>query len=120
MSRVIHFEIPVDDANRASKFYTSVFGWKIEKSPMMDYWLVTTGPDAEPGINGALNTRENLKVTTNTVSVNSVDAALTKVTKAGGKGLTPKMPIPGVGWFAYCQDTEGNTFGIMQADLKAK
>jgi predicted enzyme related to lactoylglutathione lyase len=119
MSRVIHFEIPVDDSSRASKFYTSVFGWKIEKSPMMDYWLATTGPEKEPGINGALTPRENMKCTSNTISVPSVDEFLQKVIKAGGKGLTPKMPIQGVGYFAYCQDTEGNMFGIMQADTKA-
>ena len=32
----------------------------------------------------------------------------------------PKMPIPGVGWLAYMKDTEGNVFGMMQADANAK
>lgn len=28
----------------------------------------------------------------------------------------PKTPVPGIGWFATCQDTEGNVFGIMESD----
>ncbi len=121
MARVIHFEIPVDDAERATKFYSSVFLWKIEKSPLMDYWLANTGPDKEPGINGALTPRENMiKTTTNTIGVTSVDESLKKITKAGGKAVTPKTPIQGIGYFAYCLDTEGNLFGIMQADASAK
>ena len=121
MPRVIHFEIPVDNSARATKFYSSVFGWKIEKSPIMDYWLANTGPENEPGINGALAPRDNtMKTTTNTVGVPSVDEFIKKIVKAGGKVVTPKMPIPGVGYFSYCQDTEGNLFGIMQADTSAK
>ena len=121
MPRVIHFEIPMDNNERATTFYSSVFGWKIEKSPFMDYWLATTGPDNEPGINGALAPRaDTMKTTTNTVGVPSVDEFLKKIAAAGGKAVTPKMPIPGIGYFAYCQDTEGNLFGIMQDDKSAK
>ena len=121
MPRVIHFEIPMDDNERATKFYSSVFDWKIEKSPFMDYWLATTGHDKEPGINGALSPRDNnMKTTTNTIGVSSVDEFLQRIVTAGGKAVTPKMPIPGIGFFAYCQDTEGNLFGIMQEDKSAK
>jgi predicted enzyme related to lactoylglutathione lyase len=123
MPRVIHFEIVVDDANRAKKFYESVFGWKIGKYGPIDYWLVETGEKSEPGINGAIMKKGNQiksKGTVNTVSVPSVDAFMNKVKENGGKVLTPKMPIPGIGYFAYCQDTEGNTFGIMEEDKTAK
>jgi hypothetical protein len=30
------------------------------------------------------------------------------------------MPIPGIGWLAYCKDTEGHIFGIMHPDPAAK
>lgn len=122
MPRVIHFEIGADDPTRASKFYSKVFGWKIENwAGPQDYWLATTGPDTEPGINGAIMKRPDPKATViNTIGVPSVDDFATKVTKNGGKVLTPKMPIPGVGYFAYCLDTEGNQFGIMQDDKSAK
>jgi predicted enzyme related to lactoylglutathione lyase len=121
MSRVIHFEIPINDADRAVKFYKDVFGWKIEKWPgPTDYWLVNTGDEKSPGINGGLMKRGNVQHTTNTLGVDSVDASVTAVTKAGGKLIMPKMPIPGVGYFAYCEDPEGNLFGVMQADANAK
>jgi predicted enzyme related to lactoylglutathione lyase len=119
MPRVIHFEIPADDTGRAVKFYQRVFGWKIEKWGPMDYWLATTGPDSEPGINGAIMSKETQKTTVNTVNVSSVDEYAKKIVEAGGKILTPKMPIPGVGYFSYCVDTEGNVFGIMENDPKA-
>ena len=119
MPRVIHFEIPADDTGRAVKFYQKVFGWKIEKWGLMDYWLATTGPDSEPGINGAIMTKETQKVTVNTINVSSVDEYAKKIADAGGRILTPKTPIPGVGYFSYCVDTEGNVFGIMENDSKA-
>lgn len=121
MSRVIHFEIPVNDADRATAFYKNVFGWKIDKWPgPMEYWMVNTGDDKCPGINGGIMKRGNVQHTTNTLGVDSVDACVAAVTKAGGKSIMPKTAIPGVGYFAYCEDTEGNLFGVMQADSNAK
>jgi uncharacterized protein len=126
MPRVVHFEIPVDDPDRAVKFYKSLFGWGINKYPgPTDYWLITTGPDGEPGINGALMRREAQRDGPSptafvcTVDVLSIDEYIKKVAENGGSVATPKMPIPGIGWFAYCMDTEGNQFGIMQNDENA-
>lgn len=121
MSRVIHFEIPVDDPDRAIAFYKNAFGWKIEKWPgPMDYWLVNTGDEKAPGINGGILKRGDVKGTTNTVGVESLEASIAAVTKAGGTQIMPKTPIPGVGYFCYCLDPEGNLFGMMQADTNAK
>jgi uncharacterized protein len=78
------------------------------------------GSDGTAGINGGLMRNTNVKTTTNTVDVESVDAAIKAATGAGGKLVMPKTPIPGVGYFAYCEDTEGNLFGVMQADKNAK
>src|SRR5260370_15031872 len=121
MSRVIHFEIPASDPERASAFYKKVFGWKVEKWPgPMEYWMVTTGAEGAPGINGGLMKNTDVKTTTNTIGVDSVDAAVETVKKAGGKLVMPKTAIPTVGYFAYLTDTEGNLFGVMQADKNAK
>jgi predicted enzyme related to lactoylglutathione lyase len=121
MPRVIHFELPADNPQRAVKFYTDVFGWKIEKWPgPQDYWLVTTGGDAEPGINGAIMKRSQGAVTVNTIGVPSADEYIEKVTAAGGRVVAPKMAVPGVGYAAYLQDTEGNTFALMQEDKSAR
>ncbi len=122
MSRVTHFEIPADDPERAIKFYSKVFGWKIKKwEGPMDYWLVTTGSDKEPGINGAIMKKSDPAMgVVNSIDVTSVESFLKKVVAAGGKTIMPKTPIPGVGYFAYCQDTEGNMFGMMQSDKSVK
>jgi len=121
MSRVVHFEIPADNPERAAGFYKKAFGWKIERWPgPMEYWMVNTGPDGVPGINGGLMKKGNVTTTTNTVGVESVDNAIAAITNAGGKLIMPKTPIPTVGYFAYCQDTEGNLFGVMQSDPSAK
>ena len=122
MPRVVHFDIPADDPERAIKFYEEVFGWKIEKwEGPMEYWLITTGPEDEPGIDGGLGKRATPDtVTENTIDVDSVDDYVVKVEEGGGKVIRPKSAVPGVGWLAYCEDTEGNRFGIMQEDPEAK
>jgi predicted enzyme related to lactoylglutathione lyase len=122
MSRVIHFEIPAAEPERAATFYGKAFGWKFDKWPgPMEYWMVVTGKDGEPGINGGMMKKPGgITSTTNTIGVDSVDDAVAAVLKAGGKNIMPKTPIPTVGYFAYCEDTEGNVFGVMQADPNAK
>ncbi|MDH4271372.1 MAG: VOC family protein [Candidatus Aminicenantes bacterium] len=122
MNRIVHFDIYADDPQRAVKFYGDVFGWKASKwEGPMEYWLVTTGPEETPGIDGGIGRREDpADRTTNTVDVASVDEFTAKITAAGGKVIAPKMAIPGVGWFAMCLDTEGNKFGLMENDPSAK
>jgi uncharacterized protein len=122
MSRVVHFEINVDNPERAAKFYSDTFGWKFDKwGGPSEYWLVTTGPDGQPGINGGMMKRPHPgAATVNTIGVGSVDEAVATVTKNGGKVVMPKTAIPTIGWFAYCTDTEGNQFGVMQPDPNAK
>ena len=120
MPRVIHFELGADDPERAVKFYSDVFGWQIQKwDGPQDYWLITTGAVGTPGIDGAIMRREPGMSTINTIGVDSVDDAVAKITARGGTVAAPKMAIPGVGYFAYCQDTEGNMFGVMQNDPSA-
>jgi uncharacterized protein len=121
MSRVIHFEITADDPERAVQFYSQVFGWDIHKwDGPQDYWLATTGETSTPGIDGAIMGRApNMPPVINTIGVDSVDDSVAKIVANGGKVVEPKMPIPGIGYFAYCLDTEGNAFGVMQSDPSA-
>jgi predicted enzyme related to lactoylglutathione lyase len=129
MSRVIHFEIHADNPDRAITFYSGLLGWQFKKwEGPMPYWLITTGPDSQPGINGGLVSRpcpaageaQAMNSYVCTVGIDNLDATLTKLPALGGKIALPKMPIPGVGWLAYAKDTEGNTFGMMQPDPNAK
>ncbi|MDD5693487.1 MAG: VOC family protein [Patescibacteria group bacterium] len=119
--RIVHFEIPADDPERAKDFYEKVFGWKIEKwDGPMDYWLVNTG-EKDPGINGGLTRRADpVTITTNTVGVENLDNKLNEVTGAGGEIVMPRSVIPNMGYLAYCKDTEGNIFGLMESDESAE
>jgi len=127
MPRVVHFEIHADDPARAVKFYEKLLGWSFQKwDGPMDYWMVITGPDSEPGINGGLLKRQGtidgqaVIAYVCTVYVPNVDASVSTALENGGTLAVPKMAVPGVGWLAYCKDTEGNIFGMMQADESAK
>ena len=121
MSRIIHFEFAADNPERATKFYRDVFGWESTHwGGPADYWLVKTGAEG-PGIDGGiLQYQDKMPRTINTIGVNSVDEYLKKVTANGGTITKPKMAIPGVGYQAYCIDTEGNVFGIHETDPSAK
>lgn len=122
---VVHFEIPAENVEKIKKFYSSVFGWKIEKSPMpMDYWLIQTVPLDEkgmplrPGINGGIFVKENPELKpVNYISVESVDESIQKVKAAGGKIIQPKTTIPSVGSFAIALDPEGNEIGLLQPEM---
>ncbi|MFL6475596.1 MAG: VOC family protein [Nitrososphaera sp.] len=122
MPRPIHFDLTVDNPERAMNFYREVFGWKFEKwNGPMEYWIVTTGDEKQPGINGGLSKRNQSSMPNmNTIGVSSVDTFSKMIDDKGGKVLMTKTPIPGIGWFAACQDTEGNAFGIIQEDSTAK
>lgn len=115
MPRIVHFEIPAEDPDRASMFYEKVFGWKVEKWEGGDYWLVTTGPDEEPGINGAIMPKEEGNdMVRNSIAVESFEEYAKKIESEGGKMLMEKTEIPGIGNWALFQDTEGNISGILE------
>ena len=109
------------------RFYTETFDWKFNAWGG-DYWLVTTGPDNEPGINGGLLKRRGpppqegqaVNAFPCTVQVPHIDEYLQRALRNGGHVALPKMPVPGVGWLAYVKDTEGNILGLMQNDAAAR
>jgi predicted enzyme related to lactoylglutathione lyase len=128
MPRPVHFEIHAEQPARAIAFYEALFGWTFTSwgGGGMEYWLVTTGPDGEPGINGGLMQRRGTIDGTAvigyvcTIAVGTVDEAFAKGVALGATVAVPKMPIPGVGWLAYLKDTEGNIFGITHSDTDAR
>jgi predicted enzyme related to lactoylglutathione lyase len=122
MSKIVHFEIPADDPERAMAFYGKALGWEFTKfEGPMDYWLIRTGPDEAPGIGGGLAPRRQPGEGPVTVAgVASVDETAKAIEAAGGKTVIPRMGIPGQGWAAYFTDPEGNVFGIFQPDPEAK
>ncbi len=115
MQRVVHFEVFVDDPARASKFYKEIFGWKFEKYAPMEYWMVTTGDKKAIGINGGFAKRTRKDMTTvNTIDVKDINATIRSIKAKGGKLVGKVNEIPNVGLMAYCKDTEGNQFGIIE------
>jgi predicted enzyme related to lactoylglutathione lyase len=132
-SAVVHFEIQADDIERATKFYETVFDWKIERYGEMEYWGIYTGRSTgsdggQVGINGGLLKRnaplpeqgKSPNAFVCTMEVDDIDAMITKITAAGGTEQMPKTAVAGMMWTAYYKDTEGNIFGIMQDDPNAK
>jgi predicted enzyme related to lactoylglutathione lyase len=118
-NRVVHFEIPANQPQELTTFYTELFGWKFQKAelPGPEYWLCDTG-QAEPGINGAIMQRQDPRQpTVNYVHVASIDAMIEKATKLGAQVALPKMPIPGVGAVACLMDPQGNLCGLWEKAL---
>lgn len=120
---IVWFEIPADDINRAKKFYSRLFGWKINAFPgaaMPDYQHIDTGgADASPD-GGMMQRMHPTHTITSYVLVPSVTRHMAKVKKLGGDVCRPKTAVPGMGYFAICQDTEKNTFAIWERNEKAK
>jgi hypothetical protein len=129
MRRLVHFEIHASDPERMLAFYTTLFGWKVQKlGGDLEYWLLTTGTPDEPGIDGALLRRRGappadgqpVNAFVCTVNVSSVDAIADQLPALGGSIALPKMAVPGVGWLMYLKDPDGNILGVLQNDAAAR
>ncbi len=120
---IVWFEIPADDVARARKFYGKLFGWEINpmsNSPMPDYQHIDTGgADASPD-GGMIKRMQPAHTITQYVLVPSVTKHMAKVEKLGGSICKLKTAVPGMGYFAICQDTENNTFALWEMNPKAK
>lgn len=116
MNRISHFEFATTDPAREIEFFKSVFGWEAEKWGDQDYWLVTTGPQEEIGINGAIMPMMNdtQPRTTNTLNVADIDAAIAKATAAGATIAMEKADVGDMAWTAYLMSPTGILFGLYQ------
>lgn len=123
MPDVVHFEIPADDVERAKKFYSSLFGWKIAKweglKSANDYWLIDTSAKA-PVSGGIIKRQAPGHPLMNYVGVDSIDECLKKAVALGGKVALPKQAIQGVGAFAAFIDTENNIIGLHEREAGSK
>jgi predicted enzyme related to lactoylglutathione lyase len=114
------FAIHVDDTARARAFYEAVFGWRFEPWGPPDLYLIHTGDDASPGIQGLMHKRGEPRAGTGfigfepTFSVDDVDAIAAAVVANGGTVPMPKSAIPTVGTLIRFLDTEGNDVGAMK------
>ncbi len=120
-NRVVHFEIPCDDPQKTIRFFQDVFGWTFQQFVTDEYWIVITGDEKKPGINGGLMKKKDPKQPlANSIEVTNMDQTMLAVEKAGGIVVVPKMAIPTVGWLAYFKDPDGNIHGLYQNDPVAK
>ena len=114
--QIVHIEIPADDTEKSREFWGSLFGWQFQAFPGPSEYHMTriseqTGAaitNMEPGKRG---TRPYF-------DVDDVNAGAARVQELGGKAGEP-MPVPGMGWFATCEDPHGNEFGLWQNDTSA-
>jgi predicted enzyme related to lactoylglutathione lyase len=121
-ARVVHFEVPFDDADRARSFYRDVFEWEIQAMPEMGYNMVSTGPigdqgmPSEPGYIGGGMMQRQAPITTPviTLAVDDIDATLVTIEKHGGRAVGEKLPVGDMGFAAYFNDSEGNLMGLWQ------
>lgn len=117
---IVWFNVPADDIKRAQKFYSNLFGWKIKSfRGMKDFMEIDTG-GAEASPNGGLTGRKDGEQSINYIGVDSIDKFSAKIEKLGGKICVPKTAVPQMGYFAVCQDTENNGFGLWEANRAAK
>jgi uncharacterized protein len=125
--RVVHFEIPYDDGDRARRFYGDTFGWQLQEMPGMEYTLVVSGPTGERGpsepgfINGGMLAREESAASGPVVviDVDSIDATLGTIERTGGEVVVPKQPVGAMGFTAYAKDSEGNVIGLWETAAPA-
>ena len=122
MARVVHFEVPFDDADRARDFYREVFDWQIMPIPEMNYNMVSTGPTSDQGMptepgfigGGLLQRGAPTTAPVITLEVGDIDATFALIEKNGGKRIGEKMPVGDMGFAAYFTDSEGNVMGLWQ------
>ncbi|SEQ45880.1 hypothetical protein SAMN05216188_103100 [Lentzea xinjiangensis] len=122
MPRPVHFEIHAAGPDRARRFCSAVFGWKIGRWGDLPYWTITTGEDDQPGVNGGLLPRRGPAPAPDapvhgyvvTISAADIDATIAAIDVNGGTVALPKDEVPGVGLLAYYRDTEANIFGVLQ------
>ena len=137
MPTIVHFEIPADDVDRAKKFYSDLFGWKIEKNTdnnngrltsaatgePIEYWVITTTDDKgnKAAVGGGMMKRQMPEHhITNYIGIDSIDKYASRIEKIGGKVFAAKHAVPGMGYFALCSDTENNVFAVWETNESAR
>jgi predicted enzyme related to lactoylglutathione lyase len=121
--RVVHFEVPYDDADRARGFYSDVFGWAIQPMPEFDYNFVQTGPAADSGMpsepgyigGGMFQRGAEIGKPIITIEVDDMTKALAAIAAHGGAAVGEVQRVGEMGLAAYFTDSEGNLMGVWQS-----
>jgi uncharacterized protein len=114
---IVWFEIPVSDMRRAIKFYEATFETRLEPTEVQGMQLAFFQADRESyGAGGALVHSPPIEPshqgTTVYFRVASIDPALEKIVRAGGKTLIPRRSIGQYGFIAQFEDSEGNRVAL--------
>jgi len=123
---LVWFEIPADNLDRARKFYSSLFGWKIAPIPGMQapegetYLHIDTGGEEASPDGGMMKRKQPNQGITQYISVASVDESSAKVEQLGGKICMAKTAVPQMGYFAICQDPDNNSFALWEVNPNAR
>ena len=122
MNNLTHFEIPVEDVDKAKEFYSNLFDWEFNYMEEMNYLMFTgESEDGKSKMSGGIFKKPNESFTvTNYFSVKSLAESAKKVEELGGKIVVPKTPVPGMGWFVHFTDTDGNLLALFENDSEAK
>ena len=117
---LVHFELPADDAGALAKFYTDLFGWKIEKTPgPAEYWLIETAPEGKGVMGGMMKRQVPQQGPLMYFQVESADDYIAKIKSLGGVVVMDKHAVPGMGYFAVAVDPQGNPFAIWEENEAA-
>ncbi|QQG49697.1 MAG: VOC family protein [Candidatus Berkelbacteria bacterium] len=124
-NRVVHFEIGAEDPEKLSEFYQKALGWEINQWGDSGYWMVGKEEDRAVGaIFGGIMKRFQQEKTTNTIETENIEATIAEVEKNGGKVVKPLADMPmgpeDIMRWCYCEDPQGNVFGLMQMLKTAK
>ena len=115
--QMMHLEIPAGDTAKAREFWGSLFGWEFQEFPgsPTEYHTTQFSETTGGAIYGADGDKRGTRVY---FDVDDINAGAARVRELGGEG-GEAMPVPSMGWFAICKDTEGNEFGLWQTDPEA-
>ena len=116
MTSISFFELGVEDADKARDFYGELFGWTFEAVPGFETYPMFTPPSGAQSLGGAIGKRGEMapEKVRDYVEVDSIEAALPRVTELGGSVIEEKREVPGMGWYAVVDDSEGNELGLWE------
>jgi predicted enzyme related to lactoylglutathione lyase len=113
---IVHVEFPTTDGASSAKFYSELFGWKTQEVPQFSYWMFDTEAGVGGGFNNIGDANNGFEVKPGTVVVyattDDIEGDLAKAESLGGKIITTKMEIPGMGWYGIFEDPSGNYVGL--------
>jgi predicted enzyme related to lactoylglutathione lyase len=112
--KLTHVEWPAEDTSRARKFWGGLFGYEFQSyEGPVEYHMF----QGEPG--GAIYpSQSGERGPVVYFDTSDIDASMKQVRDLGG-WCDDKAPVPGMGWYARCKDTEGNSFSFWQNDDSA-